>query len=169
MAPMIMVTLPTVSSLFSTCGCFLRDGRSSSGDLPPFSLACGCLLSANGCLHTRLGLHLLNTVQRGTRTTTKVGWAGPNGPTGLSLFWAVRARSSPHGSSWHFALGPLHLCHFEVIITAIKLRDLYGWTSGLFISVLRGSPFKHIGPCHLWGQVRIWSELLDCLTKRSLN
>jgi hypothetical protein len=32
-----MVTLPTVSSFFSTCGCFLRDGRSSSGDLPPLS------------------------------------------------------------------------------------------------------------------------------------
>jgi hypothetical protein len=28
-----------VSSFFSTCGCFLRDGRSSSGDLPPLSLS----------------------------------------------------------------------------------------------------------------------------------
>jgi hypothetical protein len=48
MAPLIIVTLPMVSSFFSTCGCFLRDGRSSSGDLP--SLACGWPLGANGSL-----------------------------------------------------------------------------------------------------------------------
>jgi hypothetical protein len=47
-APLIMVTLPTVSSFLSTCGCFLRGGRSPSGDLPPLSLACGWPPSANG-------------------------------------------------------------------------------------------------------------------------
>jgi hypothetical protein len=41
---------------------------------------------ANGRLHTRLGLHLLNTEQRGSRTATKMGWAGLNGATGLGLF-----------------------------------------------------------------------------------
>jgi hypothetical protein len=46
-----MVTLPTVSSFFSTCGCFLRGGRSPSGDLPPLSLACGWPPRANGSLH----------------------------------------------------------------------------------------------------------------------
>jgi hypothetical protein len=50
MAPLIMVTLPTMSSFFSTCGCFLRDGRSSFGDLPSLSLACGWPLGANGSL-----------------------------------------------------------------------------------------------------------------------
>jgi hypothetical protein len=40
MAPLIMVTLPTVSSFFSTCGCFLRDGRSPSRDLPSLSSLC---------------------------------------------------------------------------------------------------------------------------------
>jgi hypothetical protein len=50
MALLIMVTLPTVSSFFSTCGCFLRDGWSSSGDLPLLSLACGWPLGANGSL-----------------------------------------------------------------------------------------------------------------------
>jgi hypothetical protein len=45
-----MVSLPTVSSFFSTCGCFLRGGRSSSGDLPPLSLACGWPPGANGSL-----------------------------------------------------------------------------------------------------------------------
>jgi hypothetical protein len=48
MAPLIMVTLPTMSSFFSTCGCFLRDGRSPSGDLPSLSLACGWPLGMNG-------------------------------------------------------------------------------------------------------------------------
>jgi hypothetical protein len=43
-----MVTLRTTSSFFSTCGCFLRDGRSSSGDLIPLSLACGWPPGANG-------------------------------------------------------------------------------------------------------------------------
>jgi hypothetical protein len=43
-----MVTLPTVFSFFSTCGCFLRDGRSSSGDLPSLFLACGWPPGANG-------------------------------------------------------------------------------------------------------------------------
>jgi hypothetical protein len=48
-----MVTHPTMSSFFSTCGCFLRDGRSFSGDLPPLSLslAYGWPLGANGSLH----------------------------------------------------------------------------------------------------------------------
>jgi hypothetical protein len=44
-----MVTLQTVSS-FSTCECFLRDGRPPSGDLPPLSLACGWPPGANGSL-----------------------------------------------------------------------------------------------------------------------
>jgi hypothetical protein len=39
MAPLIMVTLPTVCSCFSTCGCFLRVERSSFDDLPPLSLS----------------------------------------------------------------------------------------------------------------------------------
>jgi hypothetical protein len=47
-APLIMVSLPTVSSFFSTCGCFLRGGRSPSGDPPPLSLACGWPPGANG-------------------------------------------------------------------------------------------------------------------------
>jgi hypothetical protein len=47
-APLIMVTVPTVSFFFSTCGCFLRDGPSPSRDLPPLSLACGWPPSVNG-------------------------------------------------------------------------------------------------------------------------
>jgi hypothetical protein len=43
-----MITLPTVASFFSTCECFLRGGRSPSGDLPPLSLACGWPPGTNG-------------------------------------------------------------------------------------------------------------------------
>jgi hypothetical protein len=49
-ALLIMVTLLTVSSFFSTCGCFLRGGWSPSRDLPPLSLACGWPPGANGSL-----------------------------------------------------------------------------------------------------------------------
>jgi hypothetical protein len=43
-----MVTLPMVSSFFSTCGCFLRGGWSPYGDLPlSLSLACGWPPGAN--------------------------------------------------------------------------------------------------------------------------
>jgi hypothetical protein len=45
-----MVTLLTMSSFFSTCGCFLRGGRPPSEDLPPLSLACGWPPGANGSL-----------------------------------------------------------------------------------------------------------------------
>jgi hypothetical protein len=45
-----MVTLPTMSSFFSTCWCFLRGGWSPSGELPSLSLACGWSLGTNGSL-----------------------------------------------------------------------------------------------------------------------
>jgi hypothetical protein len=89
MAPLIMVTLPTVSSFFSTCGCFLRDGRSSSGDLPPLSLACGWPLDANGSLFRewrRLqGLRVEDPsgAKRGAEPTPELGQAGQLGSTGL--------------------------------------------------------------------------------------
>jgi hypothetical protein len=44
-----MVTLPTVSSFFSTCGCFLRDGRTPLRRSPSsLSLACVWPPGANG-------------------------------------------------------------------------------------------------------------------------
>jgi hypothetical protein len=80
-APLIMVTIPTVSSFFSTCGCFLRGGRSPSGDLPPLSLACGWPPRANGSLLANggasmvLGLKILRVQGKGGRTDPEVGWA----------------------------------------------------------------------------------------------
>jgi hypothetical protein len=39
-------------------------------------------------LPMRLGFHELNIEERAARTDAKLGWAGPNEPTGLGFFWA---------------------------------------------------------------------------------
>jgi hypothetical protein len=87
MALLIMVTLSTVSSFFSTCGCFFRDGRSPSGDLPSLALACGWPLCVNGSLFRewrRLqGLKVEDpSGARGAEPTPKLGQAGRLGLTG---------------------------------------------------------------------------------------
>jgi hypothetical protein len=85
-----MVTFPTVSSFFSTCGCFLRGGRPPSGDLPPLSLACGWPHGtngsplANGGTSRTLGLKILQVQGKGGRTD--VG-SGPGRPA-----WADRPK-----------------------------------------------------------------------------
>jgi hypothetical protein len=84
-----MVTLPMVSSFFSTCGCFLRGGRSPSGDLPALSLACGWPLGTNssapldGGASRTLGLKILRVQGKGAEPTPGVGWASQPRPTGL--------------------------------------------------------------------------------------
>jgi hypothetical protein len=79
-----MVFLLTVSSFFSTCGCFLRGGRSPSGDLPPLSLACGWPPGANGSLSPAnggasrvLGLKILRVQGKGGRTGHRSGLGRP--------------------------------------------------------------------------------------------
>jgi hypothetical protein len=82
-----MVSLPTVSSFFSTRGCFFRGGWSPSRDPPPLSLACGWPPGANGSLprdgsaSRLLGLKILRVQGKGAKPTTGVGWAGWPGPT----------------------------------------------------------------------------------------
>jgi hypothetical protein len=79
---------------------------------------------ANGDLPTRLGFHELNT-ERGARTGTSTGWADPTRLTGLDPF---SAGSSPFFSPrliLTFCTWPPHLCHFELVIHAIKIGDLY--------------------------------------------
>jgi hypothetical protein len=109
-----MVTLPTVSSFFSTCGCFLRGGRSPSGDLPPLSLACGWPPGANGslsCEWRRL---------QGFRVARKGGpnwhrkWAGPAGlgRPAPAHFGPVRSPLRSRGSSGDYALCPFRLAWF---------------------------------------------------------
>jgi hypothetical protein len=97
-----MVTLPTVSSFFSTFGCFLRGGRSPSGDLPPLSLACGWPPGANGsllCEWRRLqGFRVEDpSGARKGGPNQPPKWTGPTGPgpsrpgsVAPSLPWVLR-------------------------------------------------------------------------------
>jgi hypothetical protein len=126
MAPLIMVTLPTVSSFFSTCGCFLRGGRSPSGDLPPLSLACGWLPGANGsplCQWRRLqGFRVEDpSGARKGGLNRPPEWAGPLGPH----FGLVRSPLRSHGSSGDYALCPFHLHDFDNVILASKMEVLH--------------------------------------------
>jgi hypothetical protein len=113
-----MVMLPTVSSFFSTCGCFLRDGRSSSGDHPPLSLACGWPLGANGSspanggTSTTLGLKILRVQGKGGRTDPQ---SGPGRPD-----WADRPRpiSARFGRPYTL-VGPQVIMHFAPSICMI--------------------------------------------------
>jgi hypothetical protein len=117
-APLIMVTLPTVSSFFSTCGFFLGDGRSSSGDLPPLSLACGWPLGVNGSLPSNggasrtLGLKILLVQGKGGRTDPQ---SGPSRPD-----WADLPRPIPARFGRPFTpVGPQVIMHFAPSICMI--------------------------------------------------
>jgi hypothetical protein len=109
-----MVILRTVSSFFSTCGCFLRDGRSPSGDLPSLSLACGWPPGANDSLSLSLsndgasralGLNILRVQGKGGRTDVR---SGPGRPA-----WADRPRPIPARHGHPFApMGPQVIMHF---------------------------------------------------------
>jgi hypothetical protein len=130
-APLIMVSLPTVSSFFSTCGCFLRGGRSPAGDLPPLSPACGWPPSANGSLPIEW------RCLQGFRVEDPSGaWkGGPNrrrnwaGPAGLgrpaqAQFCPLRSPLRSCGSSGDYALCSLHLHDFDDVILTSKMEVL---------------------------------------------
>jgi hypothetical protein len=130
-APLIIVTLLTMSSFFSTCECVLRGGRSPSRDLPPRSLACGWPPGANGSPPyewRRL---------QGFRVEDPSGArkGGPNlhqkwaGPAGLgrpvqAQFGPVRSPRHSRGSSGDYALFPFHLHDFDDVILASKMEVL---------------------------------------------
>jgi hypothetical protein len=90
MAPLIMVTLSTVSSFFSTFWCFLRGGWSPSRDLPPLSIACWWPRCANGSLPANgsasrvLGLKILRVQVKGGRTDDRSGLGRPDRPRPIS-------------------------------------------------------------------------------------
>jgi hypothetical protein len=113
MAPLIMVTLLTVSSFFSTCGCFLRDERSSSGGLPPLSLSLlvdglsvrMALCFPNGGTSRDLGLKILRVQGKEGRTDPKTG---PGWPA-----WADRPKPIPARFGRPFApVSPRVIMHF---------------------------------------------------------
>jgi hypothetical protein len=146
-APLIMVTLQTVSSFFSTCGCFLRDGRSSSGDLPPLSLACGWLLGANGSPLCEWR-HLQDFRVEDPSGARKGGpnrppeWARPAG-----LGRPAQAHPSPvwsplrsRGSSGDDAPCPFHLHDFDDVILASKMEVLRVWSLVFYVSIPGGIP-----------------------------
>jgi hypothetical protein len=131
MAPLTMVTLLVVSSFFSTCGCFLRVGQSSSGNLPPLSLACGWPLGANGSLFCEWRRLQDFTVEdpSGARKggpNRPPDWARPAG-----LGRPAQAHPGPvqsplhsHWSSCDYVLCPLDLHHFYYVILASKMEVL---------------------------------------------
>jgi hypothetical protein len=131
-APLIMFTLPTVSSFFSACGCFLRAGRSPSGDHPPLSLACGWPPGGNGslpCEWRRLqGFRVEDpSGARKGGPNRRRNWAGPAGlgrPT-QAQFGPVRSPLRSRGSSGDYALFPVHLHDFDDVILASKMEVLY--------------------------------------------
>jgi hypothetical protein len=142
-----MVSFPTVSSFFSTRGCFLRGGWSPSGDPPPLSLACGWPSGANNSLPCWMAAPRLFRVQdpSGARK------AGPNrppewaGPAGLGRpAWAhlgpVQSPLRSRGSLCIYVLCPLHLHDFDDVILASKMEVLFAWSSVFYASIPGGVP-----------------------------
>jgi hypothetical protein len=142
-APLIMVSLPTVSSFFSTRGCFLRGGWSPTGDPPPISLACGWPPGANDSLFLcwrRLGAFRVEDPS-GTRK------AGPNqppewaGPTGLG---PPRPGRSPLSLPWvlmHLCTLPPTLAWFWRCYPRVQDGDSLCMKSGLLRFNPRGCSF----------------------------
>jgi hypothetical protein len=127
-----MVTLPTVSSFISTCGCFLRGGRSPSGDLPPLSLACGWPPGANGsppCEWRRLqGFRVEDpSSARKGGPNRPPNWAGPPA-------WADRSKPISARFGRPFApVGPQVIMHFAsstcMILTMSSSRPRYRFSA----------------------------------------
>jgi hypothetical protein len=145
--PLIMVSLPTVSSFFSTWGCFLRGGWSPSRDLPPLSLACGWPPGVYGSLPVEWRrLHGFRVEDplgaRKGGANRPPGWAGPAGlgrPAQAHL-GPVRSPLRSRGSSGDYALCPFHLHDFDDVILASKMEVLHAWSSVFYASIPGGVP-----------------------------
>jgi hypothetical protein len=102
-----MVTLPTVSSFFSTCGCFLRDGWSPSS-LSSLLMASWCeWLSPSRMVVSPgfLGLKILQVRGKRGRTDPRSGLGRPA--------WADRPRPISTWFGRPFApMGPQVIMHF---------------------------------------------------------
>jgi hypothetical protein len=131
-APLIMVSLPTVSSFFCSEGASFEVDDLPSGDLPPLSLACGWPPGANGsppCEWRRLqGFRVEDpSGARKGGPNRPSGWAGPAGlgrPAQAHL-GPVRSPLHSRGSSGDYALCPLHLHDFDDVILASKMEVLH--------------------------------------------
>jgi hypothetical protein len=173
MAPLIMVSLPTVPSFFSTWGCFLRGGRSPSGDLLPLSLACGWPLGANGSLSLSnggasrvLGLKILRVQGKGRRTGHRSGLGRPA--------WADRPRPISARFGHPFApVGPQVIMHFApstcMILTTSSSRLRWSFSVHevrsftlqslwVFLVALRSLPPLEVISSSSW----TWTRLRKC-------
>jgi hypothetical protein len=136
MAPLIMVTLPTVSSFSSTCGCFLRVERSFSRTISLlFALAYGwplrrmALCLANGSASSNLRSKDIQVQEKGGRTDPR---NGPGRPSSVapSLPWVLM----------YLCTFPLHLHHFDDVILASKMEVLLAWSPVFYASILGDVP-----------------------------
>jgi hypothetical protein len=157
MAPLTMVTLPTVSSFFCTCGCFLRVERSFSEDLLLLSLTCGWPLRANGSLYCEWRrLHELRVEdpsvarKRGSNRTPER--ARPTGLGRPAQAHPIPVRSPLRflGSSCVYALCPLHLHYFYDVIFASKMEVLLARSPIFYASILGDVPSWHFSPFYHW-------------------
>jgi hypothetical protein len=123
-APLIMVALPTVSTIFSTYGCFLRGGRSPSRDLPPLS----SLWMTSWCEWRRLQGFRVDDPSGARKggTNRRRKWVGPAGlgRPAQAHFGPVRSPLRSRGSSGDYALCPFHLHDFDNVILASKMEVL---------------------------------------------
>jgi hypothetical protein len=148
MAPLMMVMLLTVSSFFSTCGCFLQLSDPSPKRSPSsLSLACGCSLSVNGSLSCKW--RRLHELRVEVSSSARIGrpnqppkWARPAGldrPAQAHL-GPVRSPLRSCGSSCIYALCPLHLHYFDNAILASKMEVLLAWSLVFYASILEEVP-----------------------------
>jgi hypothetical protein len=148
-APLIMMTLPTVSSFSSTCGCFLRVERSFSRTISLlFSLSSLWMASrANGSLSCEWR-RLQELRVEGSSGARK---GRPNRPperarpTGLGRPAQahpdpVRSPLRSRGSSCIYAIFPLHLHHFDDVILASKMEVLLAWSPVFYASIFGDVP-----------------------------
>jgi hypothetical protein len=89
---------------------------------------------ANGGLPTRLGLRLLNTEERGTRTGARRGWASLNGPSSLG----------PSGLGFIPIHSMVHLLHFGLLSPSIV-----GFGRRYLRDKVEGSLYMNFQPFHL--------------------
>jgi hypothetical protein len=180
MAPLIMVRLLTVSSFFSTCGCFLRVEGSFFEDLPPLSLACGWPLGANGSLSCEWRC-LQELRVEGPSGARKRGpnrppeWAKPAGlgRPAQAHPGPVRSPLPSRGSSCIYALSPPQLalfwwCHPHVQdwgSPCMKSGLLRFNSRGYSFVTLRSLPPLEVISSSSW----TWIRLLNCSFELVVN
>jgi hypothetical protein len=172
-APLIMVTLPTVSSISSTCGCFLWVEWSFSWMIPLlFSLsslwtasrANGSLLCKWQSLHEHRVDGSSHARKGGAEPTPE--WDRPTGPVRPAQAHPgpVRSPFRSRGSSCIYAVCPLHLHNFDDVIHASKMFSLHEFwlftlqSLGMFLWTLQSLP--PLGVISSSSQTRMW--LLNC-------